>query len=270
MNRIDEALSKIKAIVTDVGNENDLIYFNYHQPRFKKMAETVMRICKPGAQVLDIGSHFLHSSLLLSLLGYRVVSMDVKEFWDLDYIRKRAYDHGLTPVIENNLEQLSSLSGEQEKYDLILFTEIFEHITFNPIGFWKRVHTLIKNQGNIYLTTPNSLTLYAIAKTFFNLVRLKGIGIDVKAIFPTVTYGHHWKEYSASEIKSYFKMMNDGFHVDIHTFHYKPPEATTGFKGRMRALLMNTGNSIPFFRDALEVVIAVDKSHPWKISPPQY
>jgi 2-polyprenyl-3-methyl-5-hydroxy-6-metoxy-1,4-benzoquinol methylase len=270
MQKVEEALSKIEAIVLSAGIKNDIEYFNYHKKRFRRMGETVSRILPPGSQVLDIGSHYLHSSLLLHFMGYQVVCMDVSEFWDLDYIRKRAADHQLTPVVENQLEHLASLNQETEKYDLILFTEIFEHITFNPIAFWKRIHTLIKNNGKIYLTTPNSLTIYAIVKTLFNLIRLKGIGMDVKAIFPTVTYGHHWKEYSATEIRSYFSMLNDGFQMDIQKFNYKPAETANHWKASLRILLMRISNAIPFFKEAMEVVIKVDKSYPWKVSTPQY
>lgn len=268
--QVEEALLKIEKIVVSTGIENDIVYFNYHKKRFHKMGETVSRMLPPGSTVLDIGSHYLHSSLLLRFMGYQVISMDVSEFWELDYIRKRAADHQLIPVIENQLEHLASLKNETEKYDLILFTEIFEHITFNPIAFWKRVHTLIKNNGKIYITTPNSITLYAIAKTLFNVISLRGIGMDVKAIFPTVTYGHHWKEYSAGEIRSYFNIMNDGFQLHIRKFQYKPAENAHHLKAQLRILFTNLSNTIPFFKEAMEVVVSVDKSYPWKIDAPVY
>lgn len=270
MQKVEEALLKIEDIVLRSGIPNDITYFNYHKQRFRKMGETVSRILPSGGNVLDIGSHYLHSSLLLQLLGYQVVSMDVSEFWELDYIRQRAAEHQLTPVVENQLEHLASLNHESEKYDLILFTEIFEHITFNPIAFWKRVHTLLKNKGKIYLTTPNSITLYAIVKTLFNVITGRGIGMDVKAIFPTVTYGHHWKEYSASEIRTYFNMLNDGFRLDIQKFQYKPTETTHHWKASLRILLTKISNAFPFFREAMEVVVTVDKSYPWKVAPPIY
>ncbi len=270
MQQVEEALSKLEKIVLSAGIENDITYFHYHKQRFRKMAETVSRILPTGGIVLDIGSHYLHSSLLLQFLGYQVVSMDVSEFWELDYIRQRAAEHQLTPVVENQLEHLASLNHESEKYDLILFTEIFEHITFNPIAFWKRVHTLLKDKGKIYLTTPNSITLYAIVKTLFNVITGRGIGMDVKAIFPTVTYGHHWKEYSASEIKTYFNMLNDGFRLDIQKFQYKPTENTHHWKASLRVLLTKISNTIPFFKEAMEVVVTVHKSYPWKVIPPIY
>jgi len=270
MNRIEEALQKVEQIVKSANNSNDLAYFQYHRKRFLKMGESVTAICPEGASVLDIGSHYLHSSLLLHFLGYKVTCMDVGEFCNLPFIQERIAANHLTQIEENNLEKLSSLANEQNQYDLILFTEIFEHITFNPIGFWKRIHTIIKSNGHIYITTPNSLTLYAIAKTLYKLLALKGIGLDVKSIFPTVTYGHHWKEYSASEVKTYFSIMNDGFDVSINKFCYKPDESDGSLKSKGRVRLIHLGNKISFFKEAMEVLVKVNKSYPFKVDIPQY
>lgn len=270
MNQIEEALREVEQIVKENNHPNDLIYFMYHRERFRKMAETVTSKLPKGSTVLDIGSHYLHSSILLSLLGYRVDSMDVTEFCTLPFIQARATAYGLTQIEENNLEKLTSLTEVENKYDLILFAEIFEHITFNPIGFWQRIHSLIKQNGNIYISTPNSLTIYAIIKTLYKVITLKGIGLDVSAIFPTVTYGHHWKEYSASEIKTYFNILNNGFQVSITKFNYKPKESDGSLKSQIRTGLLGIGNAIPYFREALEVWVTVDKSQPFKVNIPQY
>lgn len=270
MNRIEEALQKVEAIVQLTNNSNDLAYFQYHRRRFLKMGESVTAICPSGARVLDIGSHYLHSSLLLQFLGYQVTCMDVGEFCNLPFIKERIAANHLTQIEENNLEKLSSLANEQNQYDLILFTEIFEHITFNPIGLWKRMHTIIKDQGTVYISTPNAFTLYAFFKTLYKLISFKGIGIDIPSIFSTVTYGHHWKEYSSREIKEYFTLLNDGFQVNIQQFCYKPDELGGSFKSKGRVGLIRLGNQLPFFKEALEVIVKVNKSYPFKVDNPKY
>lgn len=270
MKNIETALEEVEKVVRDTNYPNDLIYFTYHRERFKKMADTVTRIVPTGSTILDIGSHYLHSSMLLSTLGYKVVSMDVTEFCTLSFIKERLEKYELVQIEENNLEKLNSLNGVKDQYDLILFAEIFEHITFNPIGFWQRIHSLIKQNGNIYISTPNSLTIYAIIKTLYKVITLKGIGLDVSAIFPTVTYGHHWKEYSAHEIRTYFKTLNDGFNVSITKFCYKPDESDGSLKSRLRINLIHLSNAIPYFREALEVLVKIDKSQPFKVNIPQY
>lgn len=263
------AIDKVEQIVIATGNEQDLTYFYFHRKRFARMATSISKICEPGQLILDIGSHYLHSSLILTFLGYRVHSMDVSAFWEIDFVRQRAEKYNLLPVIENNLEKLESCQNQSNEYNLILFTEIFEHITFNPINFWKNIYRILKNNGLIYITTPNSLTLFSIARTLLHLVQLKGIGQDIDAIFRNVTYGHHWKEYSSFEIRKYFKKMNDGFSVEIrkYSFKYFP---ITNFQDRVRRALMILGNLIPYFKGEIEAIITVDKSKEWLIKSPDY
>ena len=266
---IESAINKVQAIVDETQNEHDQEYFRFHRKRFLRMATELTKKVSPGSLILDIGSHYLHSTLLLTFLGYKVHSMDVGEFTELPLIKKRVLDFELTSIIENDLTTLSSKSACSDEYDVILFTEIFEHITFNPIDFWKHIHRLLKDRGIIYITTPNSLTVYNIFRTLKNLFILRGIGINVNSIFGNVTYGHHWKEYSAKEIKQYFSYLSDGFGVDISTYYYKiiQPE---NLRGRLRNIFFNIGNSIPYFRDELEVIITIDKSKEWKAVSPTY
>ena len=266
---VETALDKVEAIVNSSGNGLDIEYFRFHRKRFARMANTLLKKAAPGALVLDIGSHYLHSSLLLQYLGYRVHAMDVGAFTELTLVKERAISHQVFTTIENDLTTLSSIKDNTDEYDVVLFTEILEHITFNPIDFWKHIHRLLKDKGIIYITTPNSLTIYNLIKTLKNLVLLKGIGINVNMIFEYVTYGHHWKEYSASEIRKYFGYLSEGFKVEIKTYRYKY-FPSIDFKWRIRNLFYNIGNTIPFFRDELEAVVELDKSKPWKAVAPKY
>ena len=263
------ALEKVAQIVSASGNNQDLTYFTFHKKRFLRMAKTITKQCKPGQKVLDMGSHYLHSSLLLSFLGYQVHSMDVQAFWNIEMVQERASEFGLFPVVENNLETLESCSGKTEDYDVILFTEILEHITFNPVNFWKNIYRILRNQGIIYITTPNSLTLYSIFRTMFRMIQLKGIGLDTESIFSQVTYGHHWKEYSAFEIRKYFTALCDGFQVSIDKYFYKT-YPTHNLKSIARYLLVYLSNRLPFFRGEIEAVITLKKPADWKVEPPGY
>lgn len=266
---IEKALDQVEAIVVATGNGQDMEYFRFHRKRFARMANTLVKRVKPGALVLDIGSHYLHSTLILQFLGYRVHAMDVGVFTELDFVQSRVQANNVISIIENDLTTLSAIQEKKNEYDVVLFTEILEHITFNPIDFWKHIHRLLKDKGIIYITTPNSLTIYNMVKTLKNLLLLKGVGINVNMIFEYVTYGHHWKEYSASEIKKYFGYLSDGFKVDIATYRYKY-FPSIDLRWRLRNLFYNLGNLIPFFRDELEAVVELDKSKPWKAVPPKY
>jgi 2-polyprenyl-6-hydroxyphenyl methylase/3-demethylubiquinone-9 3-methyltransferase len=266
---IEAALNKVEENVRAAGNAQDMEYFRFHRQRFARMAFTILQRAAPGALILDIGSHYLHSSLLLQFLGFRVHAMDVGVFTELAFVQERAQQFQISSIIENDLTTLSAIKERSDEYDIILFTEILEHITFNPIDFWKHIYRLLKNKGFIYITTPNSLTIYNIIRTLKNLLLLKGVGINLAMIFSNVTYGHHWKEYSASEIKKYFAFLSSGFKVTIHTYRYKYFEAAN-FRGQLRNLFYNLGNLFPFFSDELEAVVELDKSKPYAASSPKY
>jgi 2-polyprenyl-6-hydroxyphenyl methylase/3-demethylubiquinone-9 3-methyltransferase len=268
-DRILKAVQEVEAIVKLSGLEGDIQYFNFHKNRFIRMAETVEAKSGGKGRVLDIGSHYLHSSLILKRMGYEVQSMDVAAFWNLDFVQQRALENGLLPIVENNLETLSGLEGKADVYDIIVFAEIFEHITFNPIRFWKHIYRLIKSGGFIYISTPNSLTLYNLFRQLKNIFLLKGIGLSVEMIFKNVTYGHHWKEYSVAEIREYFAALSPDFAVTIHNYHYKMYPANT-FVQKLRRGLVGFSNLFPFFKEDMEAVVEVKKSGAWNLTEPEF
>ena len=45
--------------------------------------------------------------------------------------------------------------GHLDRYDMILFTEILEHLTANPVDILKQLLALLASGGHIYLSTPN-------------------------------------------------------------------------------------------------------------------
>jgi 2-polyprenyl-6-hydroxyphenyl methylase/3-demethylubiquinone-9 3-methyltransferase len=266
---IKNALLKVSLIVEEDGNRKDIEYFNFHKDRYLRMALTLNGLSDKKRCVLNIGSHYLHSSLLLGFLGYEVYSMDVSEFWELDFIKAREERFGINRIVENNLEGLPSQEGIFDKYDIILFTEILEHITYNPIGFWKKIYDAARSDGIIYISTPNSLSLTNIVRSIARIITFRGIGAPVNEIFRNVTYGHHWKEYSASEIRRYFSKMSDDFKVSIKKYHYIRMEVKD-IHTAMWVVLSYLGNRSRVFSDDIEAVVRIKKTGSWKLEPPGY
>ncbi|WP_215226567.1 class I SAM-dependent methyltransferase [Echinicola shivajiensis] len=266
---MENVLQELNNQVDYLGLERDKEYYNFHKNRFKRVHGFLknQKGNKPQ-RVLDIGSHYLHTSILAKQIGYEVDSMDVSDFWELDFVKNRAANYGLNPIIENDLGTIASLDDKEDYYDIILFTEILEHITFNPIYFWKQVYKSLKSGGIIYISTPNSLSLPGIAIGMKNLFTLRGIGISVPRIFDCVTYGHHWKEYSGSEIKRYFKFLSDDFDIKVEKYYYK--NYSLKGPGLIYNLLARIGNSTGFFAEDLEAIVRVNKVNGWKKELPKY
>jgi 2-polyprenyl-3-methyl-5-hydroxy-6-metoxy-1,4-benzoquinol methylase len=268
-DRIVSAIDAIEQEVRSKGNKSDMAYFDYHKKRFFRMAKTVVKEVPAGAQVLDIGSHYLHASMILSLLGYQVTAVEVDIFWQTPFVDERLKKYGIEKIVENNLEQFDSIESVEGSFQLVLFTEILEHITFNPIRFWKRVYHSLNSGGVIYLTTPNAFSLPGLLRSLKNLLTLKGIGISIDDVFSKVTYGHHWKEYSVSEIKRYFAFMSADFGISI-TMLSIGDSVDAGWKSKIWNFLNALGYLTKVFAPTVEAVVRVDKQSGFNIQSPDY
>lgn len=269
-DRISQAIAKVQKDVEQRGNLQDKQYFEYHQSRYKRLLFTIERQDLPGKRVLEIGSHYLQTSALLREFGYEVFSVDVKVFWDMDFVEERRKEFGINKVLENNLQEFESLNALGMTFDLVIFTEIMEHITFNPIRFWNQVYNHLVTNGVIYVSTPNSLALPNIIRSFYNLITLKGIGIKTKDIFSYVTYGHHWKEYSKYEIKKYFSALSDDFEIEVNYYQYS---TTVGldFRTRVWYSLKKLGALMFVFSPELEAIVTKKEgSNGFKLNSPEY
>jgi 2-polyprenyl-3-methyl-5-hydroxy-6-metoxy-1,4-benzoquinol methylase len=264
---IDEAFAEVGRCLSDGG---DRTYFTEHAARYRHCVNAVRRLVPPGARVLDVGAHYLHQSALLRLLGYEVWAVDVPEFTELPFVARRALDLGIRLCPVRDLEKERFLPGEEHRFDLVLFCEILEHISFNPIGFWHRVYELMRVGGKLYITTPNSLRLINVASTVKRALTLDGVGVGVPTIFGNVTYGHHWKEYSRGEIEAYFRALSPDFQVDVGFYHYRVYPVRFGVKDLARSLARWLGTRVARFDEELEAVVTLARRTGFSARPPAY
>lgn len=251
--KTDDAIARLGDVVGRLGNALDISYFEMHKERYRRMLSTLLPRLPKGAELLDIGSHYLHCSMMLAWLGYRVTAQDVDAFHSIEFIAERAKSHGISLQTENDLATCSSIDSNRA-LDCVLFTEILEHITFNPIEMWTRIHAAMKVGSILYISTPNSLRLFNAINTLRRVLLFKGIGISVPGILHTVTYGHHWKEYSASELRQYFEMLSDDFDISLQTYSYRPAANRT-FKEKVSTLVRRFGDATGFFAEELEAIV---------------
>jgi 2-polyprenyl-6-hydroxyphenyl methylase/3-demethylubiquinone-9 3-methyltransferase len=191
-------------------------YLRAHWPRFRN---TKARFDAgwdkaKGTRVLDVGAHWLHQSLLFALDGYQVTASDFGAQLRHPHVVRLAAAHGIELVGNDDLEHPAAFSHLPDgAFDVILFGEIIEHITFNPVSMWREFYRLLAEGGRIVVTTPNYYAAGAIAR------RLRrrfgdGGGIPVDEILAFCTHGHHWKEYSRRELARYFELLSPDFRVN--------------------------------------------------------
>lgn len=249
-------LDGYKAIFDRHGG-TDHAYLAHHFHRFLSTQTEFDSTWAPerGARVLDIGAHWLHQSVLWSLAGYTVTAVDMPVTFEMPHVRSLAQEFGIGLVPTLDLEAATELAEfEDSSFDVILFTEIIEHLTFNPVNFWKQVYRIVRPGGRIVITTPN---YYAWNGRAWNLRRFVfgfGGGISVDDILNTHTHAHHWREFSLHEIIRYFCLLSPDFNtvkaLRVKNYYPQAHHAGTRF---MSGLL----ERIPVIRPNLHLEIEV-------------
>ena len=266
------ALDAIAQDVRGTAHPNDMVYFPEHRDRYLRTLARIRALSPPGGRILDVGSHFLHLAGALRLLGFQPDGMDVSVFSQSDLVRNRADRYGIENHCVDDLQSGAFLPGVEGYYDLVIFTEIIEHITFNPVLFWRRIYQMLKVGGVIYITTPNALTPWKMLAIIKNALTLRGTGLPVRKIFDTITYGHHWKEYSGREMREYFKILTPDFDVNVSYFNVDSESRGSrrrSLRTAAQRFVERGAGVVPAFRDQIEVVVRLDRRTAWTVSPPR-
>jgi 2-polyprenyl-6-hydroxyphenyl methylase/3-demethylubiquinone-9 3-methyltransferase len=209
-----------------------------------------------GTRVLDVGAHWLHQALLFALDGYQVTASDFGDQLRRPNVARLAAAHGIELIGNDDLEHPSAFSHLPDgAFDVIVFGEIIEHITFNPVAMWREFHRLLAEGGRIVVTTPNYYAADAIGRRLQRGIRGGGGGIPVDQILGYRTHGHHWKEYSRRELLRYFELLSPDFRVDASLV-----EDDDGSPRSRRAMLVRAAwRAIPMLRPRLHVEIDLPK-----------
>ncbi|GAB4124144.1 MAG: hypothetical protein Tsb0027_22420 [Wenzhouxiangellaceae bacterium] len=240
--------------------QTDESYLQWHAQRFLlTKALFDQRHGQAGScRILDIGAHWLHQSLLYALSGHSVIAADVGGVLNVQSVRDMAAEHDIALLQMGDLSAASVFDElEPDSIDFVLFTEILEHITFNPVGMWQAIHRVLKPGGKVIITTPNYYFWQSRAWGFGRFARRMGGGIPVHEIITQITYGHHWKEYSGREIVRYFDILPVSLYVDhMHyvSFNHAHRQRIPGFRSFCGRQLEQR---IGFFRDSIYAEVAV-------------
>ena len=209
---------------------------NYLKHHFRRFQNTFKRVLStwPYAQdqvVVDVGAHWLHQSLLYALVGFKVEAFNLPTTFKKDRVKSLAAAHSINLTVAEELQTGECFYGLPENsVDIVLFTEILEHITFNPLRFWKTVYHVMKPGGRIVVTTPNYYSLLGRGYDLRRLLSGYGDGLSVNKILDTHTFGHHWKEYSMKEVLLYFSLLSPDFKCvkHLYTDDRNPEEVEAG------------------------------------------
>ena len=190
---------------------------NYLETHYKRFVFTFDEFLRSwdwrGKRVLDVGGAWMHQAILFRLAGFDVTAADIPSmiFWQARAVAER---HGVTILPFESLAAPVELEAHSpDSFDVIVFAEIIEHITFNPVRMWKALYRLLAPGGRIVISTPS---VYSLQGRLWDVPRLRarmGTGIRVDEILLVADNSPHWKEYSMKELQRYFRLLSRDFHI---------------------------------------------------------
>ena len=185
---IEQTLSAIRRAIT-VDYERD--YFDLHQGRYRYILDKVIRLPIPrGARILDVGCYPPHLLTALQHLGYRVSG-----------IASRHEPIKTANVVILNIER-DRLPFPNRSFDLVLFSEVMEHLVVNPHVYLSEFHRVLTPHGRILITTPNAAGLNKLIpillgrSTYFPLEQLFATKLADGSL-----YHRHNREFTMKELK---------------------------------------------------------------------
>jgi 2-polyprenyl-3-methyl-5-hydroxy-6-metoxy-1,4-benzoquinol methylase len=211
MSEFEKILANIEASLVKDKSEHSSWNANYFKMQKSRYLEDLnfYKGLKGVNKVLEVGAAPFHLSLCLQEFGYDLTVLDInpKRFqWFIDENKLQ--------VKQCNVE-IDELDVEDNSFDLIIFTEIFEHLRINPINTLLKLNKKLKEGGLLYLTTPNFFR-------YTNIVNFLLGRPVVNAYYEFEklnTIGHmgHVREYAKDEVSLFIE--NTGF--EIIDFDYK-------------------------------------------------
>jgi SAM-dependent methyltransferase len=172
-----------------------------------------------GKNVLEIGTFYSYTPVVLRQNGNEVTVLEGDDPVTLP-LKPLFARRGITL----NFVDLAAIFGEadvakhrlpfpDDHFDVVICWETMEHFNFNPVGFVKEVHRILKPGGTAHLTVPNRSSL----KHRITMIVGRPMGEPIEGYYkfydlPSRFFGWHWREYTPAEFRELFERA--GFHIE--------------------------------------------------------
>jgi len=184
------ALEDIYTNAITSGEWREEEYARLHWTRYEETWRIVQRLLPKKGKILEIGTLLGHIAMGLKWKGYQVETVDIKE--EADRYRSHLAKYGI-PEYSCDLAS-ENLPFPDSKFDLIVFTEVLEHI--NPLSLQHvvtEISRVLRTGGFLVLSTPNAFNLGARIRM---LIGRKYLCLE------------HIREYSLQEVKAILEGKN--------------------------------------------------------------
>ena len=204
-------------------------------------------------RVLEISSFLGVVDIALSKIGFDVYTYDIPVFQQNSNLNRLYTAHGVHSS-SGSVKDIgkNGLPFPDNHFDAVILSEVLEHVPVNPLPILQEINRILKNNGIVYITTPNQVNLIHRILIIFGRSIRNPVSDLVTQTDPAknTICGVHWREYTLQELTDLLKIA--GFSVHEYTFSQKGQQAEFTLKGMFFSKVFNilywifpqTGNSI--------------------------
>lgn len=177
---------------------------------------------QPKCTVLEVGCGYGYLTYALAKEGFDVSGIDISE-------------NAIESAKENfgnyySTESLTELANRNAKYDLIISTEVIEHVD-EPDVFFRACISLLKPNGKIFLTTPNKdfckpeaiwyTDLPPIHKFWFGKKSFKVLAEKYEMNFQTASFSGYFPK-NDNRLVRFLRFQNEIIQEHVVDVNFKP------------------------------------------------
>lgn len=167
-------------------------------------------------RVLEIGAFFGLVCITLKKFGLEVVASDIPEYMEMPEQVQRFGRNGVA-MASVRLQDFV-MPFEDGRFDVIIMTEVLEHLNFNPVPLLKEINRVGARNSLFYLSLPNLAYYRNRVRFLFGKSMLQPISSYVLQVTPgslEIVNGH-WREYTKAEIVELLTRL--GYTIERHYF----------------------------------------------------
>jgi SAM-dependent methyltransferase len=229
-------------------------YFRCHAPRLHQTCDRFGLFAGRLGDVLEIGPFFGYTPFVLQprSSSYTVLEGDDPVVRPLEPLyREQSIALHYVDFFEMfgpTRSATHKLPLPDAQFDTILCWETMEHFNFNPVGFVRELHRVLKPGGRVRITVPNKASFQNVAALLSgrgekalieSYYSFENTVLDGKKAF----YGFHWREYTAPELSRLFSGAGFGI-LSCGNFNAFQSRGRIGIGRRMARAILRAGASV--------------------------
>ena len=220
-------------------------YFRRHAARYQKILKS-LPATRP-LTVLDIGVGYGFLAAAMKQAGHRVFALDFFYGKAAEQVCRQFK----IPLFNLNVES-HGLPFRNESFDVVVLAEVIEHFTSDPVGPLKKLRRLLKEDGMLIVTTPNSLSAVNRTKCFLGRGDSLTYETAVTVSRNPYPYDHH-RLFCMDELEEI--LQKSGYQVCDKQVIFPGRVSPGGLSGFLGAVVIRTiGSLMPKLKSILLVV----------------